>query len=133
MSKAKEALVKARALIADSRHWTKGTMRKLLQRQVPESYDTPLDYSYCALGAVDKATEDVLYTDRIPIIREAHKCLGLALPVNETKCSYGYYEGVIVNYNDAPSRKHEEVLALFDKAIATCDDEPKPHYIGVSF
>jgi hypothetical protein len=90
-----EDLRAAKALIADEKRWFKGW------------YEDPDTGRMCALGATRRAAGDGLWTERSDACRVA---LAQALP------AYWRDKGVAA-FNDAPGRKHPQVLALFDRAI----------------
>lgn len=90
-------LVKARALIADPAKWGKGRRR----------HDRPLD-TCCAAEAIEEVEPPS------PRRRAAYCALEQAAGIVRPPMG-----SVIVDWNDAPERTHAEVLAAFDKAIAS--------------
>lgn len=88
-------LVKARALITDSRRWAKG--------------EYCIGDRYCALGALfgTGAFRDQGDAEQ----SEAAKLLCRALPSP-------FAGGFVHRFNDSAVTKHADVLALFDRAIA---------------
>lgn len=106
----KAILVRAKEVISDPVHWTKGANAR-------DIYGTALPrvssgtYSFCALGAIgvasDGAPDDVVQT--------AMNILGFARGDGRLTCS---------DYNDDPKRTHAEVMAWFDRAIKAEEDKP---------
>ena len=93
--KTSEILTRAKDLIAMPDHWVKGVMSGVFNGK----------QCYCSVGALTAVT---VFLDEGYV--EAVKLLSRSLDSNSS------FD--IVAYNDAPERKHEEILALFDKAIA---------------
>jgi hypothetical protein len=92
----KECLIAARKRIEDPKHWTRGSY-----------FDT---VAYCAIGCIrasflDDPYEQIHREDFI-VYADALRKLSIAANTEE-----------IVHWNDAPERRHEEVLAAFDRAI----------------
>jgi hypothetical protein len=100
-AKIKKALIEARALIEDSKHWTQGAnARDSYGRIIMQN--SPNACLFCANGALLKICQDTLpiahvisYLDR-EIVENGHQSL--------------------FSYND--THTHSEVLKLFDQAIA---------------
>jgi hypothetical protein len=91
-----EVLKKARELIADPTRWAQGDYER----------PGPCGTRFCMLGAVYG------YTD---VGKEAANLLARAVgPGDRTE---------VVTFNDTAGRKHEEVLAAFDKAIKLAEKE----------
>lgn len=88
-------LIKARALIADPAKWGKGPRGRHYTRR-------PLD-TCCAAEAIEDC-EPANYSNRVTAIRALQKATG---------------HPTIWVWNDAAERTHAEVLAAFDKAIAS--------------
>lgn len=87
---AKEQLIKARAVIESPENWAK-SVRELDGRKT------------CALGALRRVGEAVIGS---PI----HRALS-------AECADAPIPGLIASFND--THTHEEVLAAFDRAIAS--------------
>ena len=110
----KDALKRARALIA--RGWCQdtaacaglpvGAYESVKVRYVAD--DNPGMVCYCVTGAVSA-------------LRVHYDLLG-ALEMTFSHRPLGPFYN-LATWNDAPDRTHEEVLDLFDKAIAEHDDE----------
>lgn len=93
-----EILQKARALIADPEHWTRGVSART-RHGIPCTVGE--GHSFCAIGALDRAMAGVVWSldQEFPhdILRKAIGTLGIA------------------DWNDRSN--HVDVLAGFDKAI----------------
>lgn len=90
-------LVKARAKIANEENWGKGDRR----------CDRPIE-TCCAAEAIEEVEFDN------PKRRAAYLALERAAGLERPPLG-----SAIVGWNDAPERTHAEVLAAFDKAIAS--------------
>lgn len=101
MKTIKEVLVIARHKIDTPEKWIQGALHRWDDFTKTSTNDMYAP-CHCMLGAVDAATPYSDLRDR------AKSALVLSLPGNQ--CS-------IAMYNDAQERTHEEVLAVFDKAI----------------
>jgi hypothetical protein len=102
-----EALKAARAKIEKPENWTKCTFARD-RCGIPVSSISGYAVCWCSGGAVLSATKSG--------------------PIQAAVIAMNYLDyvtdGNFVSFNDAPKRKHEEVLAAFDKAIALAE-EPK--------
>lgn len=98
-----DTLRAARALITPRGNWTKNEFARDAQSHRVRSTDADA-VRWCSLGALERV--DGSYQ------KEATNLLWEAI------------EGPIVTFNDAPKRKHAEVLAAFDKAIALAERKP---------
>jgi hypothetical protein len=100
----------ARCLISSEERWTKGASSRSQGGRPLEGIDDILAYacSYCALGALGQA-DAWTYTGAYDFAMEL-----LAEVVPER--SWSSIER-IVEWNDAPETKHEDVLTAFDWAI----------------
>lgn len=96
MASTRENLIAAKALIDTPEKWGKGTYE-------------PSPGCYCALGALDAASEGGRWT---PF--EVMAALTIALPDSAKD---------IVAFNDDPNTTHADIMALFDRAIAS---QPQP-------
>ena len=108
--KAVEILKKARALIADPKHWIKGTFK--LTKGHEQS-------CYCALGAVREIGSPALSdNDDYVTYNKAQRLLrdGAARVIKKASSDV-----VIVKFNDASNRTHDQVLKAFDIAIAKAE------------
>lgn len=90
MSNVHQMLVEARELIAHPSQWVKGVMSNG-------------DGAYCSLGAVHFLGDKYGHTTR----DQAFDALEKIIP----------HRG-IVGFNDAPETTHDDVLVMFDQAIA---------------
>lgn len=102
-----QILEEARELLSDESRWTKGVVaRKENGKAVLPNH--PEAYSFCALGVIakvaDVSTGENLYYPAMSILRNV---------MGQT----------ITFFNDAPERKHSEVLEAFDKAIALAKEQ----------
>jgi hypothetical protein len=114
---AAETLRAARALIEDPKHWTKGVYAATSKRSAEWSevfVGSERAVCWCSLGAlrrVDGPHEDA-----------ARGLLADAInPQWRTQGEYPYVNEVIYRFNDARHRRHREVLAKFDEAIALAE------------
>lgn len=71
-------------------------------------WDTNKVIGYCALGAINVATDQLLYSRKGKAINQAVDCLQKAI---------GGAKYSVVAYNDNIDRTKQEVLEAFDKAI----------------
>lgn len=91
-------LKKARALIEQG--WTQGAFKRYT-----DNPDRPIEY--CAVGAIREASNSEVWGE----LYDAGICLSTALRGMA-------YTHDPIEFNDAPGRTREEVLEMFDKAIA---------------
>lgn len=89
----------AKALIDTPEKWLKHRYRN-------ESRE-----AFCAIGAVDEAAKP---ETRLLCVY----ALEAALPAR------GTHDGMVSQYNDAPRRRHSDIMALFDRAISTSETTP---------
>lgn len=91
----RETLIKAKALITDPKNWTQGAYAR-----TGDGVPVPLSHSaavcFCSMGAIRRISGE------------------LGAPYQALKREIGPSD-MVCEYND--SHTHEEVLALFDKAI----------------
>ena len=109
--KPSELLTKAKALIADPKHWTQGWYAQDAKghRTVPS---TPKAVCWCSIGALDKvAREENTYSPKL----EAAKYLTKV----SAECGYSG----IPDFNDSSS--HETVMKAWDKAIKLAKEDGK--------
>lgn len=96
-----EIMQEARDLIANPEHWTQGVAAKSANG-TPVMPSAECATSFCMYGAlIRKAVE---YSAHLPLLVIA---LRTAL-----------HGSFISEYNDAPHRKHEDVLAMMDLTVA---------------
>lgn len=106
----RSALEEMRALLADPKAWTQCKSSRGVNGAWCDSSSRDA-VQWCLLGAA---------------VRCAHMVVGvydeivesLSLTINPQAQQPYYSGGRIVNWNDAPERRHEEVLALIDLAIS---------------
>ena len=92
-------LNRARALIADERHWCRGAFARSWA-QIPVQPQSLFARRFCAIGALTRAACELL------------------LPMQNAYLALEAQAGRRVEgWNDYPKRTHTEVLALFDAAI----------------
>lgn len=116
MATTKEVLVKARELI--SKGWTQGALMRAkdmtVQHVGARGYDDMIGgrvdgACYCISGAIFTACGG--HGQKSDMARNA---LSELLPSEVYRC--------IPLWNDDPQRKHDEVIALFDRAIDACEE-----------
>lgn len=100
----KAKLIEARALIAKG--WVQGTNAVKADGEVV-AYSDPRATHFCTRGAIDRATNGK-YDISFRCVETLYDAL------DRSELCVG-----ISGYNDAPARTQTEVLALFDKAIAS--------------
>lgn len=91
-----DILIAAKAKIAKPENWGKGNY-------VSRAADGTTQY--CAIGAVVAASDELGCDDKLLVAAEGMLRLGMG------------GDGKLVRYNDADERKHEEILAVYDRAI----------------
>lgn len=97
----KDDLIAARALISEPELWGKG----------PDGAHPPSDGTLCAMNACCQATRH-----DYPLM----EALAAQLPQGEWDCA-----GLpVAAYNDDPATTHNDILALFDRAINACEPAP---------
>ncbi len=97
MPDVKETLIVARQLLAEPRNWKQRAFGK--------------DNCFCIVGAVAKALgKPPLDIYDHPVVIALHKASGLTGEED--------HDVQLFSWNDDPDRKHPEILALLDKAIA---------------
>lgn len=108
--KQSEMLRKARDLIADQARWTKNVFARD-EYGYPCSVDDGCARAYCAIGAIEHFARAEARTRDATEWLEAETRLQDAVGDNQS----------ITEFND--SHTHEEVLALFDAAIALAEGD----------
>lgn len=104
-----DTLRQAKALIADPKHWIKGSEAQVNKRDA-DSWVMPRDPTagaWCAIGAIKK-------------VDGPYEADALAT-LTHTISGYDSDWSDIGYYNDAPHRRHKHVMAKFDKAIAAAE------------
>ena len=92
-------LNRARAFIADERHWCRGAFARSWAR-IPVQPQSLFARRFCAIGALTRAASELL------------------LPTQNAYLALEAQAGRRVEgWNDDPKRTHTEVLALFDTVI----------------
>lgn len=114
----KQLLTAARAIIAEPIHWIKGNYAT---RRYTDAAGRSLDRSvncYCAVGALRHAADQLKIPEYKGVADAALECLAAASPL-AARPDLGH-EGKVTVYNDEAGTRHEDVLALFDKAVEGC-------------
>jgi hypothetical protein len=109
-------LTQARALI--ERGWTKGASARN-QRERRVDYLDPTAIRWCSVGALSCAAhrENVPWEATRPYYDAAAEHLRKSLPVDVAP--YDDTDSTIVGYNDTWHVNKNDILALFDRAIAS--------------
>lgn len=102
-----DVLLKARDILNDPKAWCKGTFARDKNEKKASPYD-PDACQFCATGAILKAESEYDLSSANGLYAE--EIIEQQLP-----CTRKF--GGIPSYNDALVRTHEEILALFDRAI----------------
>lgn len=107
-----EELMEARALIAKG--WVQGTMAA----QTGNPWDGFRFTAYCMLGALEKVHGAAVAWRKMdnPHYEPVVHALGMGLPANY--CGVEDPARFIVSFNDSTGRTQQEVLDVFDRAIA---------------
>lgn len=110
----KEILIEARNIISDEKNWTQGAEARE-QNGDPVSPRCPWAVCFCSIGAVHRAAIKIVNNGfgvySLDTSRLRTGAVGAL--AKELKC-YTHID----QFNDAST--HQEVLALFDRAIANC-------------
>lgn len=106
-----QILKDARALIADEKNWMQGEYVGTQSGNILCAGDPAAD-CFCSIGAIAHTTKElVLYN-----VEHSKPALILLSCIDDEQTSYS-----VAAFNDA--HEHEEVLALFDRAIARAESE----------
>jgi hypothetical protein len=95
---------RAREKLADPKHWTKHTSARDLHN-LPVDYTDPDACRFCIIGALAAST------GKPGEYHAAHKIMSKLVP--------SHYGRRLSAFNDAENTQHADVLALFDRAIAS--------------
>jgi hypothetical protein len=95
----------ARNMIAKPENWTQGVCARDIDGN-EIGIDSPKAVCWCSLGALNEVYSDVTYDGWWALINFLNQEVGF---------------GHVATFND--SHTHEEVLAMFDKAIAILESE----------
>ena len=101
----KQALIKARELIADRNHWTQGASARD-DRGAPVPYTDPDAMCWCSMGAIGKVVSEAEQTPVGVVI-------ALRGGIKHLKSFTSFTS--IASFND--NSTHTQVLEAFDKAI----------------
>lgn len=107
-----EELMEARALIAKG--WVQGTMAT----QTGSPWDGLRFTAYCMLGALEKAHGGIVAYRKMDQSHYEPVVHALAAGLPADFYGVGNPPGFIVTFNDSTGRTQQEVLAVFDRAIA---------------
>ena len=103
MSSIKQLLIAARKLIENPEHWTQGVMARNCDGH-STYYRNGGAFCFCASGALQRVQADIGLT-----FDDLHRSMWIL---------EGFCPVDILHFND--SHTHQEVLNVFDKAIANC-------------
>lgn len=106
-----EILEKARALIADPKHWTRKALARNSAGQSLTDSELDLATCFCSVGAIRKISPGCVPT---PARGDAGCFLWEA--INENVAHDGDKRTIAV-WNDDVKTTHADVLAMFDRAI----------------
>lgn len=95
---AEEILVKAREILSDPQRWRKNR------------YSDRQKQTFCSVGAIRMAATGSPW-------KNGTQNAGVAYNILQDKVKENYGEQRVYTWNDKPEREHDEVLAMFDKAI----------------
>jgi hypothetical protein len=120
-----DVLRKARALLTDPSNWCQGyNCRDANGRPLP--YGSSLACSYCLVSAVCLQLPDALQGKADLYLNELRRTIFLRHPNSEGKSFETLHpEDVprLSQWNDAPSRTHEDVLLLLDVTIRRLESQ----------
>ena len=106
MTTTRDTLIAARALIAEPGRWTQGATARRAADNTSTGASSPDSARWCMRGAIQAANRGTWINENAAVER---LCDVLGDPES------------LADWNDAPERRHEDVLAAFDKAIAALD------------
>jgi len=106
----KEILIAARAKIEAPERWTQGAYAKTAKRNKARC-DSPKAVCWCVIGAIAHVADVTPGSVTDQLSGSLNEAIGL-----------GPNSWELVDWNDAPTRTHAEVLAAFDRAIAAAGD-----------
>jgi hypothetical protein len=119
----KAVLIAARDLISDPKHWTKGMLARKSKRGVELNVTDEDAACFCLAGAISRACGVDVYPSKDgPLAQRAARKLAVAIDPDAASKAYDSWDMdyVIFGFNDAGSRKHDDVLAALDRAIEAC-------------
>lgn len=102
----KQVLINARALIANTTHWTSASLARTADNYRVDWYDRSAT-KWCAQGAIYRAAYD--------LVGDQKEAMRIGNEVTKRVCPPGWLRGGLPAINDA--RGHAAVLAVFDKAL----------------
>lgn len=101
----KEILIKIRELLADPKHWTKGSYARVKKGGESTSYDVENATCWCLMGALNKVVNGVYDSSTI----KAKNLLQSCLPIK--------YLEQLIEFNDNKNTKHAQIIKALDCAI----------------
>lgn len=115
-----DILRKAKSLIPTPAQWTKGHFARDSFGNIADPHDSKAR-CYCAMGAVQAAT----FTIGMHFTSEEDAAEGALETALGTLDDCGLTHGCVPDFNDHPDTTHEQILRLFEVAIAAAEAEPK--------
>lgn len=113
MNSVAETLRAARAKIEDPKHWTKEALARTSRNAKNEvDFNDPKAGAWCALGAIS-AVDGPFENDAIQVL--------CRVITGVTVYGASFTPTNIWEFNDAPRRRHSEILRKFDEAIALAE------------
>lgn len=100
-----QILEEARELLSDESRWTQGVVARTMDGK-PTLVENKEAVCFCSLGAIGKQS-DRYSSLEVKAVRTLQQVVG-----NGVSC-----------FNDAPERKHSEILEAFDKAIKLAKEQ----------
>lgn len=110
MNSVLELMIEAKALIEDESKWTKGYYAHDSEGSLREALD-PQAVCFCSVGALIKVAGGYDYPQSLQIDRAE------AVLSDCVKISTDGWGQDIVEFNDAKDNTHQDVMAVWDKAI----------------
>lgn len=104
----KQILKDARQLLADPKHWSKGAYARTQYGLLSIAVSSPKAACFCLIGAIK----------RVGGTEQSDEVYCLASIIAPTVVLPNAVD--VIDFNDATSTTHADVLALLDKAIETC-------------
>ena len=108
----KKILVDARSLVMDESKWTQSADARDEKGQTVPFYSSKA-CCWCAAGAIYKAFNNMGDKVAFPEVEQKFR-------YTMYKCGISKLHG-IVTWNDLPSTTHQDVINVFDRAIADCE------------
>ena len=116
-----ETLKKARALILDEKNWIKGQEATIGKDGPSVSAKSPEATCFCLTGALGHVIDEMDGVNEWNLVRDCGTVLALAIGMpHYERWHPSAYLSDITGWNDATTTTHKDVIAAFDKAIASC-------------